>query len=110
MRSVFLDTEDCAVKQIQFVCEILSERYLVIERAEGVWVYADAEKRLDPLPAPRVQRAEVIDEVYAALLDGRAPLHGGEWGMATMEVCAALLESAKQGREIALRHQVAVPG
>jgi len=77
---------------------------------EGVWIYADTQKRLDPLPAPRVQRAQVIDELYAALVDGRAPLHGGEWGMATLEICSALLESAKQGREIALRHQVVVPG
>ena len=77
---------------------------------EGVWIYADSQRRLDALPAPNVQRAEVIDELYAAVVDGRAPLHGGEWGMATMEVCAALLESAKQGREIALRHQVTAAG
>jgi phthalate 4,5-cis-dihydrodiol dehydrogenase len=77
--------------------------------SEGVWIYADEQKRLEALPAPRVQRAEVIDELYAAVVDGRPPLHGGEWAMATLEVCAAMLESAKQGREISLAHQVAVP-
>ena len=42
---------------------------------EGVMVYADHEKRLEPLPAPKVQRAEVIDELHAAVVDGKAPLH-----------------------------------
>jgi phthalate 4,5-cis-dihydrodiol dehydrogenase len=69
---------------------------------EGVWIYADDEKRLEALPAPRVQRAEVIDELCAAVVEQRAPLHGGEWGLATLEVCLAMLESAKRGREIML--------
>jgi phthalate 4,5-cis-dihydrodiol dehydrogenase len=38
-----------------------------------------------------------------------APLHSGAWGMATLEVCLAILESARTGREVALRQQVA-PG
>jgi phthalate 4,5-cis-dihydrodiol dehydrogenase len=69
---------------------------------EGVMVYADGEKRLEPLPAPKVQRAEVIDELHAAIVEGKAPLHDGEWGTATMEVCLALLRSAREQREIPL--------
>jgi len=72
---------------------------------EGVMVYADVQKRLEPLPTPRAQRAEVIDELYAAVVDGHAPLHSGEWAMATMEACYAMLQSAKEQREIPLRHQ-----
>src|SRR4051812_1629176 len=72
---------------------------------DGVMVYADQQKRLEPLPAPKVQRAEVIDELYAAVIDGHAPLHSGEWAMATMEACYAMLQSAKEQREIALHHQ-----
>ena len=68
----------------------------------GVWVYADGEKHMEPLAAPRVQRAEVIDELYAAVVDGRAPLHSGEWAMATMEAVYAILQSARESREIAL--------
>jgi phthalate 4,5-cis-dihydrodiol dehydrogenase len=75
---------------------------------EGVWVYADTEKRLEPLAAPSVQRAEVIDEVYAAVVDGKPPLHDGEWALATVEACLAILESAKSGKEIALRNQTAL--
>ncbi len=75
---------------------------------DGVMIYADAERRLEPLPAPKVQRAEVIDELHAAVVDGLAPRHDGEWAMATMEACYAILQSAKGGREIALRHQTTI--
>lgn len=74
---------------------------------EGVMVYGDERRWLEPLPAPMVPRAEVVDEFHAAVRAGRAPLHSGAWGMATVEVCLAILESARTGREIALRHQVA---
>jgi phthalate 4,5-cis-dihydrodiol dehydrogenase len=72
----------------------------------GVMIYGDTEKRLDPLPQPMVPRAEVIDELYDAVVHGRAPTHSGEWSLATMEVCLAILESAAQQREITLQHQV----
>lgn len=72
---------------------------------DGVMIYGDEEKRLDPLPAPQVPRVEVIDELYGAVALGKKPLHDGEWGMATLEVCLAILESAKNGKEIPLRHQ-----
>lgn len=75
----------------------------------GVMVYGDAEVRLDPLPEPVVPRAEVIDELYGAIVHGRAPLHDGRWAMATLEVCVAMLQSAHEQRDIALSHQVAVP-
>lgn len=68
----------------------------------GVMVYADGERRLEPLPPPQVPRAEVIDELYEAVVNGRAPLHGGEWAMATLEVCLAILRSAREQRDIAL--------
>jgi phthalate 4,5-cis-dihydrodiol dehydrogenase len=68
----------------------------------GVMIYADAERRLEPMPAPSIPRAEVIDELYGAIVEGREPLHSGEWAMATMEVCLALLRSSREGREIVL--------
>jgi phthalate 4,5-cis-dihydrodiol dehydrogenase len=68
----------------------------------GVMVYGDGERRLEPLPPPQVPRAEVIDELYEAVVNGHAPLHGGEWAMATLEVCLAILRSAREHRDIAL--------
>ena len=68
----------------------------------GVMIYADGEQRLESLPPPDVPRVEVIDELYDAVANGRAPLHDGEWALATLEVCLAMLRSAREGREIAL--------
>jgi phthalate 4,5-cis-dihydrodiol dehydrogenase len=71
----------------------------------GVMVYGDETQRLDPLPAPAVPRTEVIDELYAAVVLDRPPLHSGEWALATTEVCLAMLQSAREQREVALHHQ-----
>ena len=68
----------------------------------GVMIYGDREKRLERLPKPRVPRAEVIDELYGAVVEGRAPLHSGESAMATLQVCLAMLESARLQKEIVL--------
>jgi phthalate 4,5-cis-dihydrodiol dehydrogenase len=68
----------------------------------GVEICGDDEKRFVPLPAPDVPRREVIDEVWAAVRDRRPPLHSGRWGMATLEVCLALLTSAAEEREVRL--------
>ena len=54
-------------------------------------------------------RREVLDDMRLAIRTGRAPLHDGRWGKATVEVALTILQSARQGREIALEHQVAVP-
>ena len=66
-------------------------------------IYGDEDKRLEPLPAPAVPRMEVIDELCAAVFSGQKPFHDGAWGMATLEVCLAILESAKLQQEVALR-------
>ena len=69
---------------------------------EGVMVYGDEDRRLEPLAPPAIPRAEVIDEIYGAVVHGEKPLHDGEWGMATLAACLAILESARTGKEILL--------
>ena len=76
----------------------------------GVMIYQDGTARLDPLPPPSVPRSEVIDELYVAIVDGKPPLHDGAWGMATLEVCLAMLTSSREGRDIALSRQVGLNG
>jgi phthalate 4,5-cis-dihydrodiol dehydrogenase len=53
-------------------------------------------------------RREVLDDMFAALRDGIPPVHDGRWGKATLEVALAIQQSAKEAREIELKHQVAV--
>jgi phthalate 4,5-cis-dihydrodiol dehydrogenase len=71
----------------------------------GVMIYQNNASRLEPLTPPAVPRAEVIDELYDAIVYGRAPLHDGAWARATLEVCLAMLRSAREGGDVALDHQ-----
>ena len=75
----------------------------------GVMIYSDTERRFEALDPPRIPRSEVLDELCAAVLENKTPLHGGEWAMATMEVCFAMLESARRQTEIKLHHQCGTP-
>lgn len=75
--------------------------------SNGVMIYQNGAATLDPLPPPAVPRIEVIDELYDAVVNGRAPLHDGLWSTATLEVCLSILRSAREGRDVALSHQVA---
>jgi phthalate 4,5-cis-dihydrodiol dehydrogenase len=72
----------------------------------GVMVYGDKTRHLDEIPPPKIPRAEVVDELYDAAMLGNPPLHSGEWGLATLEICLAILESAKSGSEVELRWQI----
>jgi phthalate 4,5-cis-dihydrodiol dehydrogenase len=73
---------------------------------DGVWIYGDAERCEERLPPPDMPRREVLDAFYEAVRFGRDPVQTGEWGLATMEVCLAILRSAREQREIALAHQI----
>lgn len=74
----------------------------------GVMIYDGDGARLEPIAPPAVPRVEVIDELEHAIATGTPALHDGRWARATVEVCDALLESARSGREVALAHQVCV--
>lgn len=73
---------------------------------QAVIVYGDDARHVEELPPPGIPRAEVVNELYDAAVLGRPPLHSGEWGLATLEICLAILASAESGREIDLWHQV----
>jgi phthalate 4,5-cis-dihydrodiol dehydrogenase len=73
----------------------------------GVEVFGDRERTFVPLPPPTVPRAEVIDELVAAVRGGAAPRHDGASALATVEICLAMLASARDGRDVALSHQTA---
>ena len=68
----------------------------------GVMIYQNGTARIDKIPSPRVARAEVIDELYDAVVHGKTPLHDAVWGMATLEVLLAMLQSAHDGADVSL--------
>lgn len=73
---------------------------------DGVWIYGETGRRFEALPPTRVPRREVIDEIWATLREGAPAAHSGQWARATTEVALAMLESATQNRDVALRWQV----
>jgi phthalate 4,5-cis-dihydrodiol dehydrogenase len=78
--------------------------------ADGVFVYGGKGRREIPLPeGGRFSgRGVVLDDLAAAMRTGKKPVHDGRWGKATLEVALAMQASAREGREVELRHQVAV--
>jgi len=76
---------------------------------EGIFVYSDEATRMIPISDDRRRQSPELTELYDALVDGKPVLHGGAWGLATLEVCLAMMQSAHEHREIELQHQVAVP-
>jgi phthalate 4,5-cis-dihydrodiol dehydrogenase len=105
---VAIATEDLSHQHFGFVL-VSCERADLRPLPDGVMIYGDGDATLDPLPKPRVPRVEVVDELWNAVIDGRPPLHDGRWGRATLEVCLAMLTSARESREVALHDQVAIP-
>lgn len=75
----------------------------------GVEVHDVQGTRLESAPVPAVPRREVIDELWAVSRQGRPVLHDGRWSRATVEVCLAILASARDRRAIMLEHQVQLP-
>jgi phthalate 4,5-cis-dihydrodiol dehydrogenase len=76
---------------------------------DGLKIYGESEQREINLPAGSRGREAEVEELYDAVVKGRPVFHGGRWGAATLEVCLAMLESAKQRKEIMLSHQVPSP-
>jgi phthalate 4,5-cis-dihydrodiol dehydrogenase len=71
---------------------------------KGVVIHSDSGRRFEPIERPVIPRQAVIDELATAVFDGVPPRHDGAWGMATMDVCFAMLQSAREKREIVLEH------
>ena len=86
------------------------ERADLRPQPDGVMIYGDEAPRLESVPVPAIARSEVIDELYGAIVEGKPPLHDGPWSLATLEVCLAILESAREKKEIHLRHQAGIAG
>ncbi len=86
------------------------ERGDIRHSAQGISVYGDEGRReilLDDAPGVVGRRAELL-ELYDSVVLGEPVYHDGRWGMATLEVVLAMLESSREHREIHLTHQVPV--
>ncbi len=72
---------------------------------DGVFLYTSGGRTEIDLPHPSAAIpgwSEVIDELHAAVAQQTPLIHDARWGRATLEVCLAILESAKTKREVLL--------
>jgi phthalate 4,5-cis-dihydrodiol dehydrogenase len=73
---------------------------------QGIAIDTHDTQLFEALPAPQIPRTEVIDELFAAVVHGIAPVHSGPWSRATTEVCLQILASSRNQAESFLQHQV----
>jgi len=76
----------------------------------GLFVHSDAGTKDVPLidGGGPSRRGELM-ELYNAVVLNTPIRHTGPWGMATLEVCLALMESSRERKEVYLKHQVPAP-
>jgi phthalate 4,5-cis-dihydrodiol dehydrogenase len=79
----------------------------------GLYIHSDQGKQEVDVVSPKetaiTQRRAELQELYDAVIGGQPVFHDGRWGMATLEVCLAMLESARTRQEVLLSHQTASP-
>jgi phthalate 4,5-cis-dihydrodiol dehydrogenase len=84
------------------------ERGDLRESADGLFLYQHGQLRLIAV-ADELRGAAELDEMYQAVRFERPIVHDGRWGEATLEVCLAIVESARTHAEVLLSRQTAVP-
>jgi phthalate 4,5-cis-dihydrodiol dehydrogenase len=88
---------------------VTCERGDIRQSQYGLYVHSDeGVKDVSLLEGSTSRRAE-LEELYNAVVLDRPIRHTGLWGMATLEVCLAIMQSARERREILLSHQVPAP-
>ncbi len=97
--------------------EVACERGVMRPAQWGLSVYGDDGPRdvdLRPLQRPEPDPSgglstAILEELHAAVADGKPAYHTAEWGRATLEATLAVMQSAAERREIRLTRQVAMP-
>jgi phthalate 4,5-cis-dihydrodiol dehydrogenase len=68
-----------------------------------IGVYTDFEKKVVPVPMVKGPREPVFRALYDAVRSGTCPIQSGRWCLGTLEVCHAVIESAKNGKPVYLK-------
>jgi phthalate 4,5-cis-dihydrodiol dehydrogenase len=81
------------------------ERGVMRQSPDGIYLYTDEGREEIPAPPYQGRAAELI-ELRDALAEDREMFPNGEWGKANLEICLAILASAREQRDVVLRHQI----
>lgn len=82
------------------------ENATIRQSPKGLLIYGKNGPQEMPIDHALRGRLAELNEIYQGIVENRPLQHDGAWGMATLEVCFAILESAKTGQEITMHHQV----
>jgi phthalate 4,5-cis-dihydrodiol dehydrogenase len=85
------------------------ERGDIRQSQYGLYVHGDDGVKDIPFVGGSTSRRAELEELYNAVVLDRPIRHTGAWGLATLEVCLAVMQSARERREITLSHQVPSP-
>jgi phthalate 4,5-cis-dihydrodiol dehydrogenase len=77
------------------------ERGVIRQSPQGLLVYTDAGCEEILVPANPGRAAELL-ELRDALREGRDVFPDGEWGKQNLEICLAILQSARNGKDVKL--------
>lgn len=84
------------------------ERGDILQSPNGLYVYSDEglrEVKMEQAGHQFIWYLQ-LEELYNVVVRGHKPFHSGRWGLATMEVALAIMESARTHRDVELTHQV----
>lgn len=84
------------------------EKGVIRQSPAGLYVYTEA-GREEVMCGKSLGRGAELVELYDAIKHDRPSFPDARWGMATLEVCLAMLQSSQAGREVQLAHQVPSP-
>ena len=82
------------------------ERGAIRQSQHGLIIYGEDGPREISLEDELRGRAAELMDLYNGVVHGKPIFHDGRWGKATLEVCLAIIDSAKRGEEIQMHHQV----
>ena len=80
------------------------ERSVIRQSPEGLYLYTDDGRIEEPVP-PNPGRAAELVELRDALREARDVFPDGQWGRANLQVCLAILRSARENREVSFSFQ-----
>ena len=82
------------------------ERGAIRQSPNGLLIYGNEGVREITLTKELRGRAAELMDLYNGVVHGKTIFHDGRWGMATLEVCLAIVQSAQERREIQMTRQV----
>jgi predicted dehydrogenase len=85
------------------------DRAAMRQSLDGLLIYSREGRQEIPLEQEMRGRAAELMDLYNGVVNGKPIFHDGRWGMATLEICLGIMQSAKEQRELTMSHQVPLP-